>query len=211
MDKSKPFVITISRQIGSGGAYIGQQLAKSLNIYYADHEIISNAAKQLSVLEEDLEAKDEKLQSWWNSFVQLSVFASGSYVPPKMIVPTSRELFQVESQIIKRIAKEHSAVIIGKCGFHVLQKHPNRLSLFLHGDIDFRKDRIKELYNVSDQAALDMITQNDKERTLYIETFTGRKWNDARQYDLAIDTGKLGVDKSVALILDYLKLRQSAD
>ena len=68
MKLNSPFVITISRQLGSGGAYIGKQLAKNLNIFYADREIINMAAKQLSVLEEDLQSRDEKVSSFWQSF-----------------------------------------------------------------------------------------------------------------------------------------------
>jgi len=128
-----PFVITISRQLGSGGAYIGQQLAKKLNIFYADREIICHVAKKLSVLEEDLESRDEKIRSFWQSFLQLCAFASDAYLPPPMIVPTDRELFKAEAEIIEHISKERSAVIIGRCGAHILREHPNHVSIFLHG------------------------------------------------------------------------------
>jgi cytidylate kinase len=206
MKPSKPLVITISRQLGSGGAYIGQQLAKKLDIYYADHEIINKAAIQLAVLKENVESRDEKLQSIWKSFLQFSALSSDVYIPPELMEPTARELFKTESEIIKHILKEHSAVIIGRCGFHILREYPNRVSLFLHGDIDFRSDRIQKLYNVSEKVAGEMIAKNDKERALYINTFTDKKWTDARNFDLSINTGKIGVDKSVDLILNYLKL-----
>lgn len=207
MENTLPFVITISRQLGAGGAYIGQHLAKNLNVFYADREIIGQAAKQLSVLETDLESRDEKILSFWQSFIRSFAIAPDVYVPPEIIAPTDRELFKTESEIITRIAKERSAVIIGRCGFYILGKHPNHVSIFLHGNIVFRKARLQKLYNVSEEVAEKMIVQSDEERSYYNNRFTGKKWTDATQYDISIDTSKTGVDKSVGFILKYLELK----
>jgi len=206
MKNTSPLVITISRQLGSGGAYVGQQLAKKMNVFYADRDIICQAAKQLSLLEEDLESRDEKILSFWQSFIQPFAIAPDVYMPPQIIPPSDSELFNVEAKIIERIAKERSAVIIGRCGSYILREHPNHVSIFLHGEITFRKGRIQKLYNVSEEVAGEMITQNDKERARYIHTFTGKEWTDARQYDLAIDTSKIDVDKTVEFILKYWEL-----
>lgn len=204
MKQSTPFVITISRQLGSGGAYIGQQLAKKLDIYYADREILSEAAKQLAVLEKDLESRDEKLLSFWKSFLHINGFATEYHLPPQMNFPFDREIFDTEAEVIKHIAKERSAIIIGRGGFHILREYSNHVSVFLHADISFRSKRVQEWYNVSEKTALEMIARSDKERAEYIDTFTGKKWADARHFNLTLDTGKLGVDKSAALILNYL-------
>jgi cytidylate kinase len=205
MDRSKPYVITISRQIGSGGAYIGQQLAKKLNIYYADREILTKAAHKLAVLDKDLEERDEKLQSFWESFFQLNSYATDAYLNPILIKPSSYELFHTESEIIKHIANEQSAVIIGRVGFHTLREHTNRVSVFLHADIAFRSKRIQELNQISEKVALGMIEKVDKERAQFVEEFTGKKWADARQFDLCINTGKIGLDRSADLIIHYLE------
>jgi len=90
MEQTKKFAITISRQLGSGGAYIGQQLAKKLNIFYADREIIDKVAKQFAILEEDVASNDEKILSFWNSFLQFNTMATDLYVPPKLLSPTDR-------------------------------------------------------------------------------------------------------------------------
>jgi CMP/dCMP kinase len=204
MKQPSPFVITISRQLGSGGAYIGQQLAKNLNIFYADREIIGQAAQQLSVLKEDLESRDERILSFWQSFIQSFAIAPDEYMQPQIIVPSDRELFNTESEVIARIAKEHSAVIIGRCGSYILREHPNHVSIFLHADITFRKGRIQKLYNISEEVAEKMLAQNDVERAHYNHKFTGMEWTDARQYNISIDTGKTGIDKSVEFIAKYL-------
>jgi len=197
-------VITISRQLGSGGAYVGQHLAKKLDIFYADRVIINKVAKQLSLLEEDVESRDEKILSFWDSFLEFSAFAPDPYFPPR-IITSDLELFEAESRVIERIAKERSAVIIGRCGFHILCEYQNHISIFLHGDVAFRNARIQKLYKVSDEVAGKMIDKSDKERARYCNKFTGKDWTDARNYDLSIDTSKIGVDRAVEEILDYLE------
>jgi cytidylate kinase len=201
MKLNSPFVITINRQLGSGGAYVGQQLAKKLNIFYADREIINMAAKKFSLLEDDLASREEKSTTFWQSFVESYACAPDVYIPPQIVIPTERELFNVEAEIIEHIAQERSAVVIGRCGVHVLASHPNRFSIFLHASDDFRKDRIQKLYEVNEAKAEKMIEKSDKERSAYFNTFTGEKWTDLREYDLSIDTSKIGLDESVDLIL----------
>jgi CMP/dCMP kinase len=202
---TSPLAITISRQLGCGGAYVGQQLAKSLNIFYADREIISQAARQFSVLEEDLKSRDEKKLSFWQSFIRAYAIAPDTYVQPRILPPSDHALFKTESEIITRIAKERSAVIIGRGGSYILREHPHHVSLFLHGDMASRKNRIQKLYAVSEEVAGNMIAKSDKERALYHQTVTGQKWADVRRYHLAIDTSRIGLDKSVELILKYLE------
>ena len=208
MNQSKIFVITISRQLGSGGAYIGQQLAKKLDIFYADREIISKIARQLSVLEEDLAPNDEKILSFWESFLQFNIITSDVYVPPKLLVPTDRELFQAEVEMIEHLAKERSAVIIGRCGSYILRDYPNRISIYLHGDNASRNIRIQKLYKVSEEAAEKMMEQSDKQRARYCKIVTSKEWEwtDTRNYDISINTSKIDVDKCVELILNYLNL-----
>ncbi len=206
MKLNSPFVITINRQLGSGGAYVGQQLAKNLDVFYADREIINQAANQFKVLAEDLESHDEKIDSLWETFLKsYALGAPDVYIPPQILIPTDRELFDVETEIIKHIAKERSAVIIGRCGCHILHEHPNRVSIYLHADMAFRKDRIQKLNNVSADAAEKMIIQSDKERSSYFHKYTGKEWADSRQYDISLDTSKIGLDKSVEFIMKYLE------
>ncbi|MDD4356477.1 MAG: cytidylate kinase-like family protein [Smithellaceae bacterium] len=210
MNHSLPFIVTISRQLGCGGAYVGYQLAKHLNIFYADREIIGQAARQLSVLEEDVKTREEKTLSFWQSFLRSYAVAPDTYVQPRALAPSDFELYKTESEIIRRIAQERSAVIIGRCGASVLRDHPNHISLFLHGKISFRKSRVQKLYGVSEEAAGKMIARNDEERARYNQKFTGREWTDARQYDMTLDTSKTGVDGALEFILKYVELIQES-
>jgi len=208
MEQAKSFVITISRQLGCGGSYIGNQIAKNMNMFFADREIISKAAKELSTLEENLELREEKMLSFWHSFIKSTPQSRGVYMAPisPILEFTDNELFAVESDILKRIANEGPAVIIGRCGFDVLRQHPNHISIFMHANSEFRNDRIQQSFNLSHENAAKMIEKSDKDRADYCKTFTGKDWADARNYDISIDTSKLGIEKTIELILKYLKL-----
>jgi CMP/dCMP kinase len=209
MKTSIPLIITISRQLGSGGAAVGQQLAEKLNIRCVNREIVSRAAKKLSVMEKELDERDEKMQSFWKSFFQFNALATEVAFPPGTRITTTGEVFRVESEILQHVAKEESAVIIGRCGYAILKDYPNLITVYLHADKPFRVDRIAHDGTMTTEEASEVIEKNDKERGLYIETFTGNKWSDARHFDLCIDTGKIGIDKAVEIILNYVKLRRS--
>jgi cytidylate kinase len=203
---SLPTVITISRQLGSGGAYVGQQLAEQLGILYLDREIVIQAAKQLQVLEEDLESRDEKKTSFWQSVLQLSAYTPPDmYMPPEIYIPSDQDLYQAESQIIQKVAQEHSAVIIGRGSSYLLRDHPRHLSVFLHADLAFRQRRVGELYNLTAPEAKKLIEKSDRERGRYLQTLTGRDWNDARAYQLSIDTGMIGLEQAKEIIFTCIK------
>ena len=207
MENASPLVITISRQLGAGGSYIGRQLAKRLDIFYADREIIDQAAKRFSLQEKDLESLDEKRLSFWQSITRACALAPDTYVKTQILPPSDHELFKMEKEIITRIAEERSSVIIGRCGSYILRDHPNQIGLFLHADPAFRKERIQRFYNVAPDIAGKMITQSDKERELYHHTLTGQEWADASRYDLSLATSKIGLENCVLFILKYLELR----
>ena len=203
-----PFVITVSRQLGSGGACLGKRVAESLGILYLDREILSEAAKHFQLTEGDLEELDEKTSSFWRSFLKAGTYITPEiYIDPPVYVPTDQEFFQVEAKIIERVAREDSAVIIGRGGSFVLRNHPRHLSVFLHADLAFRLKRVRERFNLSEKEARELIEQTDKERARYLQTFTGRDWKDVRQYHLAIDTGAVSLEEATELVLACAKSR----
>lgn len=209
MEETTTYAITISRQLGSGASLIGQYLAKELGIFYADREIIRQTAQKLSMPEDNLEQREETLLSFWNSFFHINGYTAETHIPPEMNFPFDHELFDAESEVIKRIADERSAVIIGRCGFHALREHPNCINIFLHADTKFRNERVQQLFNVPETEAERMIVRSDKDREAYCKTFTGKKWGDTQNYDLTIDTSKVGVENAAKLILKYINLRRT--
>lgn len=210
MNEKRQIIITISRQIGSAGEYVGQQLAKELGIPYLDREIIEQAAKLFTPSNLDLESRDEKVPSFWKSLFQSSGYMSqDGYITPQVFPQTDRDLFNVETDIIEKVAKDRSAVIMGRCGWHILREHPNHISLFFHADTSFRNNYLQRLHNISKEDAEKMIIASDKDRSRYVRTFTDNEMNDARQYDLSINTGKIGLDDCIKLILSYIETRQN--
>lgn len=203
-----PLVITISRQLGSGGAYLGQRLAEQLGILYLDREIVAQAAKQLMVFEEDLESRDERKMSFWKSVLQSCAYDSPEmYIPPEVYIPNDQDLYQAESEVIQKVARENSAVIIGRGGSYLLRKHPRHLSVFLHADLAFRQQRVEKLYNLSAPEAKKLIEKSDRERARYFLEITGQDWSDARLYHLAIDTSSIGLDQTKEMIIVYINTR----
>jgi CMP/dCMP kinase len=208
MTKTSPFVITISRQLGSGGAYIGQRLALRLNALYLDHEIVHHAAQELKIPEEHVAVRDEKVTSNWQSLLQSIAYSNTwTYSPPALDILNDNDLYHVESEFIARIASERNAVIVGRGGHYVLRQHPRCLNVFLHADINFRQKRVEEVYHVSPQKALRLMCSVDQERARYLKALTGQDWLDARQYHLALDTSYFGLEKAENIILEALQAR----
>jgi cytidylate kinase len=202
MKETSPFVITISRQVGSGGAYLGKRLASRLNVLYVDREIVRQAAKELKVSAKSLQARDEKLTPFWQSLLESYInITTMPYVPPPLHMPTDRKLYETESNIITRVAERRSAVVVGRGGYYVLRQHTQRLSVFLHASITFRQKRVRELYHVSSEEALKLIQSVDKEREQYLRAFTGQDCIDARNYHLSLDTSLVGLEAAEEIIL----------
>ena len=205
---TSPLVITISRELGSGGSYIGHKLAERLNMYYADHEIITKTAENLSVLLEDVESHEEKITSFWENFwanTGIQEFyneAIGSYIP------TSAKIFEAEAHVMQGIVKEHSAIIIGRCGFYILRDYPNLVNIFLHGSVEARAKRLMDVRHISELEAKTQIASNDKSRAQYIKKFTKKDWTNTKNYHLSIDTGEIDYDNAIELIIKYIESRK---
>jgi len=207
MNTSEPFIITISRQFGSGGRFIGQELTKRLGVDYIDNEILNKAAEEFSIDRDNLKAIDEKLPSWWENLIKVRLRGSDTYyVTSKHTEPTSEQLFEAETRIMKKLTDNHSAIVVGRCGFYVFRDHPNCLKIFLHSKLEDRIKRIQELHNIPERKALMLINENDNARANYMRKFTGHEWWDARQFDLSLDTSSFtNKDKCVDFIINYIK------
>lgn len=194
------FAVTISHQLGSGGAYIGEKLAQRLGIPFFDREILQNVARQLDLMEEEVENREERLSTYWENFTRSMVWADPAMsVELPRVPPSDRELFEVECDTIRQIAKRTSAVFLGRCGWDILKNHPHHVSILLTANIAERVKRLHELYGLTDQQAQDMIRNNDREREEYNRKFTKKYWLDARYYDLCMNTSVLGWDGAVEL------------
>ena len=122
------------------------------------------------------------------------------HIPSQIVLPlTTHELFETEKKIIEHIAEKGSAVIIGRCGFHIFREYSNHVKIFLHSGHDNRIQRVSKLYNIQKDRAAKMLDEKDKERSMYCKKFTGKDWTTATNYDISIDTGKIDIEKQLNL------------
>ena len=200
---SKLYAVTISHQLGSSGAIVGQKLSDRLGIPLIDREIIKEVSKRLNLAEQELEHREERLQSFWESFTHMvSLVDPAVSISPASYVPTDQELFLQESDTIGRIAERRSAIFIGRCARYILHNHPCHISILVHADLPARVKRLNELYHLSEEEAKKLIEINDRERVAYIRTFAKENLFDARLYDLSINISRMGIDEAVVHIAD---------
>lgn len=205
MNKEEKFVITISRQFGTGGHEIGAELARRLGVKLLDKQILNEMARKYNIVEEAVEKIESRNPLWRDDFTQFyrSYMAKTEYSGQEHD-QTSRQLFDAQAEVIKKIAAEESCVIIGRCGFHIFRNHPNALKIFIHADDDCRKKRIGRKYDISESDAAAMIVDNDYSRELYTKTFTGSEWQDARNYDISLNVKQFGVNGAVDFLMNVI-------
>lgn len=200
-DPTRPTIITISRQMGSGGSEIGQILAMRLGWRYADRDAIVELARRASEAAGRVPLPLEQIPLTWDPFSPFGMGVAEAFLPPGLLSPTPMELFQDEADAITRIAGDHPAVIVGRCGVHVLKDHPASFHVHLHAARHVREERLHTLYGITTEEAARRIEHSDRQRSERFHDIVGRHWTDARLYHLCIDTGRLGIEASAELIL----------
>lgn len=200
-------VITISRQYGSGGKTIAAMLAQKLGVNCYSREILKMASEDSGINEQLFGMSDEKLRHarWLRT---LSRPYEGELLPPEDKEFVSDDnLFNYQAKVIKELAQKESCVIVGRCASYILKDHPNVLSVFVHADEEFCLKCAMERNSMSEKEMLRYIERTDKYRSDYYFYHTGKKWSDARNYDLCLNSGKLGFEKCVEEIEAYAKIR----
>ena len=206
MNRKEKFIITISRQFGTGGHEIGAELARRLEVKLLDKQILNAVASRMKTVEEAVEKIELRNPLCRDDFTNFyrNYMLNAEYNGTEKD-KTSHALFNAQADVIRRIAEEESCVIIGRCGFHIFADYPNALKIFIHSSVDCRKRRIAEKYDISEQDAATMIVDNDFSRELYTKTFTGREWTDARNYDISLDVRKFGVNGAVDFLMNCIE------
>lgn len=207
---AKKCIITIGRQFGSGGRYVGRLLAEKLGIPFYDKELLSEAAKQSGICEEILEDHDEKpTRSLLFSLVtgMQHHVSTGSFY---MDMPLNHRIFLAQFDAIRKLAEDGSCVIVGRCGDYVLRDDPNAVSVFVKADMESKIARAVKYYGVEEDKAEERIRKADKQRASYYNYYATATWGDVDNYDLVVDTGVLGVEGAVELIAKFLELRDAA-
>ena len=200
-------VITISRQYGSGGKTIAAMLAQKLCVNCYSREILKMASEDSGINEQLFGMSDEKIRHarWLRT---LSRPYEGELLPPEDKEFVSDDnLFNYQAKVIKELAQKESCVIVGRCASYILKDYPHVLSVFVHADEEFCLKCAMERNSMSEKEMLRYIERTDKYRSDYYFYHTGKKWADARNYDLCLNSGKLGFEKCVEEIEAYAKIR----
>ena len=203
-------VITIGRQYGSGGREIGKKISEILGIGYYDDELISLAAKSSGMNSDTLSDVDEKAT---NSLLYTlamggSLFGGNAAIAYEM--PINDKLYIAQSDVIKDLAKKESCVIIGRCADYVLKDYPSVINLFIYADLEKRTARVAMRRGINESKARDIIIKTDKQRANYYNYYTSRKWGRIDNYDLCIDSGRIGCEKAAEVIAEYIKHIQNS-
>ena len=202
-------VITIGRQFGSGGFDVGKQLAEELGYEFYDKEILTHAAEQSGIHIDILKRNDEKRTS--SLLYTLATGASyyGSHISSGTEHTIGTQLYIAQVNAIKSLAAKGNCVMVGRCADFFLDGLCDLTSVFISASDDFRIDRVKKQYSITDKNAADMMKKIDRSRASFYNSTTGRKWGDAKVYDLCLSTSKVGIDGAVKLIRTFLEYKLS--
>lgn len=196
----KHIVICIGRQFGSGGQEIGQGLADRFGIPLYDKEILKKAAAESGIVEELFERADEMPT---NSFLYtLSVGAHGHAMgmPNYGDYLTNDKLFLFQSNTIRDLAEKESCVIIGRCADYILRERKDMLSVFVHAPLEKRIEYLCKNRDLSADDARAMIKKSDRQRANYYNFYADGDWGAASSYDITVNSGKLGIEKSIEVL-----------
>lgn len=204
------FIITISREFGSGGREIGQKLSEQLNVPFYDKNLLEIASKESGICKDLFVQNDE---SYTGSFLFSLVMGNYSIASDGRInteMPLNNKLFLAQFETIKKIAAEGVCVIVGRCADYVLRDDPNVINFFVTGNLADKKKRILERYDIEKGKAEDFIKKTDKRRASYYNYYTDMKWGEAKNYDLCINSSKTGIDGAVDVMKAYVDIRRGA-
>lgn len=200
-------IITIARQYGSGGKTIGQMLAKDMGIPFYSREILRMASDDSGIREELFNRADERLRSNPLFGASKKVYKGELITPDKEDFVSDENLFNYQAKVIKDLAEKGSCVIVGRCADFVLKDRPDVVSVFVHAPKDYCMARAMERNSMTEREMEKFIAKTDKYRGDFYHYYTGNVWSDARNYDLCLNSEKLGFEKCVEEIKAYIDVR----
>ncbi|HBK33364.1 MAG TPA: cytidylate kinase [Porphyromonadaceae bacterium] len=198
------FIINIGRQLGSGGRQIGRLLSERLGISFYDKELIALASKQSGLSKEVFEEADEKKRfTLTGGFlgIKTSIMDEGfsnNYL-------WNETLFQIQSDVIRDLAREKSCIFVGRCADYILRDHPRMLNVFISAGQDDRIKRVEDYYGLTGKKALELIEKIDKKRAGYYNYYSNKVWGAAASYHVCMNSSILGIEATTDFIQEFLK------
>ena len=208
MNESQNFIVNVGRQLGSGGHEIAEKLAAKLNIAFYDKELIQLASAESGLSSEFFERADEQtsqsaLTHFWG--MRFPFVGDGAVASKNCL--SNDALFQVQSDVIRRLAQEQSALFVGRCADYILRDHPRCVNLFISSSMSDRIHRLCVTHHISEEKAEQWIEKADAKRANYYNYYTFKQWGAAASYHLCIDSSQLGVEQTVDFIEAFVRQR----
>lgn len=201
------YVITIARGYGSGGRTIGKMLSKELGINYYDRELLRLASDDSGINEELFARADEKLKKSLLFKIARKAY-KGELIPPDSDdFVSNNNLFNYQAKIIRELAEQESCVIVGRAADYILKDYDNVVKVFVHAPLEDCIKTLKDMTGGTEKEIEKQIVSIDKHRAEYYKYYTGRNWEDAKNYDLCLNSSQLGFDKCVEIVKAYLDIR----
>jgi len=211
MNKNEKFVITINRELGSGGRTVGRKLAEKLGVKFYDKALIKALEEKYHLTVEEIERLKGQKHNWWADFERVVGIGPGMtanyYLSQKgdeSGLLTTKEMFKAETEILKGIAEEKSCVVAGRSGFHVFRYHPNHLSILIQASMESRVERVARKQNMTEDEARKTIERVDKMRENYVKKYTGTSRYDTRNYQLVISADGKTEEEMADIIMQYI-------
>ncbi|MBQ6209538.1 MAG: cytidylate kinase-like family protein [Prevotella sp.] len=210
MDKSKKFVITVNREMGSKGRTIAEKLAEKLNVRFYDKAVVDGLTKEFGVSVEELERVKAKKSNFWGDLYKsyihdrvqsrLDIHAVSSHLENKNKLLTSAKLHQAEERIMRDLAEEGSCVIAGRSGFHFFRDEPNSMHVFIQCSKEKRIQNLMTDRGITAENAEQLVDEVDRGRNVFTRKLSGSSRYDSRNYNLVLDVSGLTIDQAVDAI-----------
>ena len=206
MNKNEKFVITINRELGSGGRTIGRLLSEKLGVPFYDKAVIDGLTQKFGLSPERIEEIKAQKKSWWNDInTYYQTLVNSANMPMEAEVKLDNaSMFETEQRILQELAAQTSCVVAGRTGFMVFREWPNHLNVFIQASMPHRIQRVMRRQNVSEQEARDIIAKMDTTREAYIKKYEDTSRYDTRNYQFVISMDDLSEDDAAEIIMDYI-------
>ena len=210
MNKNERFVITINRELGSGGRTVGRILAEKLGVPYYDKALTKPLEEKFNMTSEQIERLKGNNRSWWENIKRVLILGEGAansseyYDEEKKELITSEAVLKAEKEILQSIANEESCVIAGRSAFFVTNGHQNRLNVLIQASMDHRVNRIMGKRGISEKEAKKIIKEVDETREEYLKNNAHTSRYDTRNYDLVIKMDGKTEEEAVNVILAFI-------
>ncbi len=201
------FAITIARSYGSGGKIIGKALAEALDIDFVDRELLQLASIESGISELLFNEADEDEKQKTGFIFKRAAYRGGLITPEEEGFTSNENLFNFQAKVLKQLLRKESFVVMGRAANYVLRNYPNVVSVNIQAPHDFLVQTAMEKMKISKKDAQRYVSRINKYRSDYHAYYTGKDWLDPTQYDLTLNSERVGLDGCVALIRDYVRMK----